>query len=72
MKAYMYIKTILLPYIGEKRKRLNLRANSLALVIFDKFTGQGTEMKLLEDNHIYVVMVLAITVQTDCSQWTSM
>ena len=59
MKAY--IKKILLPYVRDKRKELKLIADYPALVIFDKFTGQGTEklLKLLEDNHIYFVMVPA-------------
>lgn len=59
MKAY--IEKILLPYINSKRRDLKLHPDYPALVIFDKFTGQGTEslLKLLEDNHIHVVMVPA-------------
>ena len=59
MKAY--IEMILLPYVHEMRKELKLAADYPALVIFDKFTGQGTDnlLKLLEDNHIYYVMVPA-------------
>ena len=41
MKAY--IEKILLPYVRDKRKELKLTADYPALVIFDKFTGQGTE-----------------------------
>ena len=59
MKAY--IERILLPYVRDKRKELKLAADYPALVILDKFTGQGTEnlLKLLEDNNIYFVMVPA-------------
>lgn len=59
MKAY--IEKILLPYVRDKREELKLAADYPALVIFDKFTGQGTEnlLKLLEENHIYFVMVPA-------------
>ena len=55
------IEKILLPYVCDKRKELKLAADYPALIIFDKFTGQGTEnlLKLLEDNHIYFVMVPA-------------
>jgi hypothetical protein len=41
MKAY--IEKILLPYINGKRRELKLHPDYPALVIFDKFTGQGTE-----------------------------
>ena len=56
-----YIEKILLPYIGGKRRDLKLHPDYPALAIFDKFTGQGTEslLKILEDNHIHVVMVPA-------------
>ena len=59
MKAY--IEKILLPYVSRKRKELKLSPDYPALVIFDKFTGQGTEslLELLEENHIHVVMVPA-------------
>ena len=59
MKAY--INEILLPYISQKRKERKLHEDYPALVIFDKFTGQGTEnlLKLLQDNHIHFVMVPA-------------
>ena len=59
MKAY--IEKILLPYVREKRKELKLAADYPALLIFNKFTGQGTHnlFRLLEDNHIYFVMVPA-------------
>ena len=52
MKAY--IEKILLLYVRDKRKELKLTTDYPALVIFDKFTGQGTEnlLKLLEDDHI--------------------
>ena len=53
------IEKILFPYVNEKRKELRLQSDYPALVIFDKFKGQGTEMilKLLEEQHIYVVIV---------------
>ena len=56
-----YINEILLPYISRKRKELKVHEDHPALVIFDKFTGQGTEsvLKLLQDNHIHFVMVPA-------------
>ena len=34
---------ILLPYIIEKRKELKLSADYPALVLYDNFTGQGTQ-----------------------------
>ena len=57
----MYIEKILLPYVNRKREELKLKPDHPALVIFDKFTGQGTEslLELLEANHIHVVMVSA-------------
>ena len=57
----MYIEKILLPYVNRKREELKLKPDHPALVIFDKFTGQGTEslLELLEANHIHVVMVPA-------------
>ena len=56
-----YIEKILVPYVDGKRTELKLQADYPALVIFDKFTGQRTEkiLKLLEDNHLYFVMVPA-------------
>ena len=58
-----YIEKILLPYVTDKRKELKLQADYPALVIFDRFTGQGTHkvLKLLEDKHINFVMVPANT-----------
>ena len=55
MKAY--IERI--PYVTKKREELKLPSDYSTLLIFDKFTGQGTEgvLKLLEDNSIHVVMV---------------
>ena len=38
-----YIEKILLPYVTDKWKELKLEADYPALVIFDKFTGQGTQ-----------------------------
>ena len=41
-----YIERILLPYITKIREELKLQSDYPALVIFDKFTGQGTEKVL--------------------------
>ena len=56
-----YIERILLPYITKKREEFKLQSDYPALVIFDTFTGQGTEivLKLLENNNIHAVMVPA-------------
>ena len=56
-----YVERIILPYVSSKRKELKLVPDYPALVIFDKFTGQGTEsvLQLLQENHIHVVMVPA-------------
>ena len=58
-----YLEKILIPYVIEKRKELKLASHHPALVIFDKFTGQGTSdvLKLLEQHHINFVMVPANT-----------
>ena len=57
MKAY--IERILPPIVTKKREELKLSSDYPALVIFDKFTGQGAEgvLKLHVDNNIHVVMV---------------
>ena len=65
----MYIERIILPYITKKREELKLQFDYPALVIFDKFTGQGTKtaLKLLKNNNIHVVIVPA-----NCTdRWTS-
>ena len=56
-----YIDKIILPYVRNKREELKLHPAHPALVIFYKFTGQGTEsiLTLLEENHVNVVMVPA-------------
>ena len=56
-----YIEKIILPYVSEKRRQLNLEDDHPALVIFDVFKGQCTEevLKILEDNHIERVVVPA-------------
>ena len=38
-----YVDIILLPYVQAKRQKLKLNPDHPALVIFDHFTGQGTE-----------------------------
>ena len=55
----MYIERIILPYITKKREELKLQSDYPALVIFDKFPGQGTKkaLKLLKNNNIHAVMV---------------
>ena len=54
-----YIEKILCPYIARKRYELKLDDTHPALVIFDSFKAQTTDrvLKLLEDNHIYSIMV---------------
>ncbi len=54
-----YIQAVLIPYIVEKRKALNLPEDHPALVIFDEFTGQTTDvvLKLLGRNNILYVIV---------------
>ena len=56
-----YIQKILLPYISEKRKELKLSSENPALVLFDKFTGQGTQelFDLLQNNNVNIVVVPA-------------
>ena len=61
MKAY--IEKILLSYSNRKRRELKLHPDYQALVIFDKFNGQGTEslLNFLEDTHIHVHVVMVPT-----------
>ena len=49
-----YLQNILIPYINRKREELKLQSDYPALVIFDKFKGQGTDsiFRLLEENNI--------------------
>ena len=56
-----YVDIILLPYVQAKRQKLKLNPDHPALVIFDHFTGQGTESisTVLEKNNINVVIVPA-------------
>ena len=56
-----YLHKILIPYIDEKRKELKLSTDYPALVLFDKFAGQGTQelYNILEFNHINFVVVPA-------------
>ena len=57
MKAY--VEKILLPCVSKKREELNLQSDHPALVIFDKFTGQGMDalLQLPEKRNIHYVMV---------------
>lgn len=57
----VYLQTILLPYIQQKRSELGLVNNHPALVIFNQFKAQTTEvfLKVLEENFIYFVEVPA-------------
>ena len=68
----VYIERSILPYITKKREELKLQFDYPALVIFEKFTGQGTKkaLKLLKNNNIHVVLVPA-TAPTGCNHWTS-
>ena len=53
-----YIHNILLPYVTDERKNLQLSPSHAALVIIDHFKGQFTD-KILELNNIMVVDVPA-------------
>ena len=54
-----YIKLILLPYVEQTRKKLQLDANHPALVVFDRFKAQCTQniLSLLDSNNIRYVIV---------------
>ena len=56
-----YIDNILLPYIKEKRRNLNLADDYPALVLFDNFKAQCTSnlLTLLDQNNINVVLIPA-------------
>ena len=58
---FHYLENFLLSYIDHKRQELNLDANHLALVIFDRFREQCTSaiLTLLEDNNVCVAIVPA-------------
>lgn len=60
-KTKEYIKLIILPYVEKKQKELGLPTTFPALVLFDAFKGQTTELiyKLLESNAIYIVSIPA-------------
>ena len=60
-KMVEYIERIILSYMEGKRKELELSVDQPALAIFDVFKGQQTEgvLKILEENNIHVVSVLA-------------
>ena len=61
MTTLQYIDKILLPYVNQKRKDLNLAANHSCLVIFDKFIAQctSTVLEVLADNNILIALVPA-------------
>ena len=63
-----YLQNILIPYINRKREELKLQSDYPALVIFDKFKGQGTDsiFRLLEENNTQYVLVQQ-TVLIACS-----
>ena len=54
-----YIDEILLPYICQTRKELNLPPHHSSLVIFDQFKSQCTAavLEVLAENHILVALV---------------
>ena len=55
----LYIRSIIIPYVEEKRKSLGLSSSHSALVIFDEFNGQTSDpvLRLLEENNIFYVIV---------------
>lgn len=56
-----YIKNVIIPYVQQKRKDLELPSEQAALAIFDVFKGQQTAevAALLEENNIIVVLIPA-------------
>ena len=54
-----YLVKVLIPYIQEKRKNLQLSTDYPALMLFDNFNGQCTEslLKLLDVNNINLVII---------------
>lgn len=56
-----YLRSVLLPYIQQKRKELKLKKDYSALVIFDRFKAQCSTavFDLLQNNHIHVMIVPA-------------
>ena len=54
-----YIDKIIVPYVEKKRKDLQLPSDFPALVLFDHFSGQVTNVTFdkLEKNHIMYVLV---------------
>ena len=50
----LYIRSIIIPYVEEKRKLLGLSSSHSALVILDEFNGQTSDpvLRLLEENNI--------------------
>ena len=56
-----YIDKVLLPYVDRRRHELHLSNSHPALVIYDKFKAQCTDVvtKLLRDSNIHILMVPA-------------
>jgi len=56
-----YICKILLPYVKEKKKGMNLHTDHPALVVFDRFKAQCTShmIQILWDNHIDTLLIPA-------------
>ena len=56
-----YINEILIPFVTEKRKELNMAADYPALVLFDTFKGQcsGEVYRLLDRSNILYVIIPA-------------
>ena len=54
-----YIKLVIVPYMTETRKRLDLSPTHTGLVILDAIKGQTTQkvLRLLEEYHLMYVMV---------------
>ena len=63
-----YIKSVIVPYLAEKRRQLGLDAKHTGLVILDEFRGQTTTrvLNLLQRNNLLYVIVPPNC--TDCLQ----
>ena len=57
----LYITDVILPYLHQARQKLDLSPTHRALLIFDNFKGQCTEvlLKLLDAENINVVLIPA-------------
>ena len=60
-KMKEYLKEVIIPYVEQKRKDLQLTSNHPALALFDVFKGQQTDdiAAILEENNIIVVPIPA-------------